>query len=578
MSKSRLTRLLACVFAIALVAAACGDSKESSSTTTVSGVTGTSPATTSKLTPVSGGTVTIGQYSREGGLDPAKLAGGGTVGGTEGAAMFDTLMRYDAPTGKYIGGTAESLTPNADLTEWTMKIRSGIKFNDGTPYDAAAVKWTLERQMVAGNSAPRSQLTGAVDAKISGTPPVITDSGITIVDPLTLKFRAKTKWAGFPYLFVGVNGLIYSKATFERLGAEKFNVNPENAGAGPFILKSYKPGEVIEMTKNPNYWGGTVYLDSLRFVFLSAGTQPTYDGIKSGTLQAGFIRDPVVYAQAVADKYGHVDMPTVAGNIINMNSGIQVTCAGAATAAVPACQGVADGTKVTTKTATQNINVRKAVVAAVDVKVMNDRVYEGKGVVNSAPFANFQWDPKVEGPKADLNEAKRLVALAKTEGWDGKIRVAGGNDSKVALDWVEAVSTQLTAAGMVVEKQNNEDTNGVVNRVLVRRDYDLATWAFGLLDESDNNYNQLLSTFNSSNPRYGYGNAEMDAAIDLLRTADTDAKRTEAYKQISLIWIRDAPAHVIAIVPQAIVHTPKMHDIVRTGSSITLYDKAWLEK
>jgi hypothetical protein len=63
-----------------------------------------------------------------------------------------------------------------------------------------------------------------------------------------------------------------------------------------------------------------------------------------------------------------------------------------------------------------------------------------------------------------------------------------------------------------------------------------------------------------------------------LRTADTDAKRTEAYKQISLIWIRDAPAHVIAIVPQAIVSTTKMHDIVRTGSSITLYGKAWLEK
>jgi peptide/nickel transport system substrate-binding protein len=575
MRKSRLTRLLACVFAIGLVAAACGDSDESSPETT--GGPGTNPTTTAKPAPVSGGVVTIGQFSREGGLDPAKLAGGGTVGGTEGAAMFDTLMQYDAPTGKYIGRTAESLTPNADLTEWTMKLKPNIKFGDGTPYDAEAVKWTLERQMLAGNSAPRSQLTGAIDAKISGTPPAITDSGITVVDPLTLKFRAKTKWAGFPYIFVGVNGMIYSKATFERLGAEKFNTNPELGGAGPFRLKSYRPGEVVELEKNPNYWGGNVYLDGLRFVFLSAGTQPTYDAIKSGTLQAGFIRDPVVYAQAKADKFGIVDMPTVAGNIINMNSGIKVTC-NATTTAVPSCAGVAAGTTVTTKTATSNIKVRKAVVAAVDVNVMNQRVYEGKAVVNSAPFANFQWDPKVEGPKADMELAKRLVTEAKAEGWDGRIRVAGGNDSKVALDWVEAVSTQLTAAGMVVEKQNNEDTNGVVNRVLVRRDYDLATWAFGLLDESDNNYNQLLSTFSSANPRYGYGSAEMDAAIDLLRTADTDAKRTEGYKRISEIWIRDAPAHVIAIVPQAIVHTTKMHDIVRTGSSITLYDKAWIEK
>jgi len=580
MRKSRLTRALVCLFAIGLIAAACGDSKEGSSTTTApTGSAGTSPTTTAGKTPVSGGIATIGQFSREGGLDPAKLAGGGTVGGTEGAAMFDVLMKYDAPTGKYIGGTAESLTPNADLTEWTMKLRPNIKFNDGTPYDAAAVKWVLERQMISGNGAPRSQLTGAIDAKLTATtPPTITDSGITVVDPLTLKFRAKTKWAGFPYIFVGVNGLMYSRATFERLGAEKFNVNPENAGAGPFKLKSYKPGEVVELEKNPNYWGGTVYLDGLKFVLISAGGQPTLDAIKTGTLQAGFIRDPVVYADAKASGLSIVDMPTVAGNIANMNSGIQVTCAGASTAAVPACAGIADGTKVTTKTATSNINVRKAVVAAVDVNVMNDRVYAGKGVVSSAPFANFQWDPKVPGPKADMTEAKRLVALAKSEGWDGKIRVAAGNDSKVGLDWADTVATQLTAAGMVVEKQTNEDTNGVVNRVLVRRDFDVATWAYGLLDESDNNYNQLVSTFSSANPRYGYGNAEMDAAIDLLRTADTDAKRTEAYKQISLIWIRDAPAHVIAIVPQAIVSTTKMHDIVRTGSSITLYGKAWLEK
>jgi peptide/nickel transport system substrate-binding protein len=231
---------------------------------------------------------------------------------------------------------------------------------------------------------------------------------------------------------------------------------------------------------------------------------------------------------------------------------------------------------VTTKTATTTRTVRLAVAHAVDPKVLNDRVYEGKAVVDSAPFANFQWDPKVEGPKADQAEARRLVALAKSEGWDGKIRVAAGNDP-VGLAWAEAVATQLQAVGMEVTKQTEEDITGVVNRVLVRRDFDLSTWAYGLLDESDNNYNQLVSTFASANPRYGYGNAEMDAAIDLLRTADTDAKRTAAYKAISEIWVRDVPAHVIAIIPQAIVHTPKMHDIVRTGSSITLYHKAWIE-
>jgi hypothetical protein len=115
-----------------------------------------------------------------------------------------------------------------------------------------------------------------------------------------------------------------------------------------------------------------------------------------------------------------------------------------------------------------------------------------------------------------------------------------------------------------------------VNQVLVLNDYDVVTWAYGLLDESDANYIQLSGTFGGK--RYGYGSPEMVAAVDLLRTADTDAKRVEAYKQISEIWVRDMPAHVTTSIMQALVHTPKLHDAQRTAASSILFDKAWLEK
>ena len=111
--------------------------------------------------------------------------------------MFDTLMRYDAPTGKYVGGTAESLTPNADLTEWTMKLRANIKFNDGTPYDAAAVKWVLERQMISGNSAPRSQLTGAVDRAAAAI-----STSLVYTNPVVLKEKRVPSEFAPPFLVV----------------------------------------------------------------------------------------------------------------------------------------------------------------------------------------------------------------------------------------------------------------------------------------------------------------------------------------------------------------------------------------
>src|SRR5205814_2885596 len=100
MRKSRLTRLLAGVLAIGLAASACGDNKSSSSSTTAASGASTTVAPATTAAPVKGGTITVGQYSRENGLDPTKLNGGGTVGGSELAALYDTLMRYNPETGK----------------------------------------------------------------------------------------------------------------------------------------------------------------------------------------------------------------------------------------------------------------------------------------------------------------------------------------------------------------------------------------------------------------------------------------------------------------------------------------------
>src|SRR5436309_2676795 len=101
MSKLRMTRAIALVLAVGLIAAACGDNKSSTPTTTVlSGSSTTQTPATTAATPVKGGVITVGQFSRENGLDPTKLNGGGTVGGSELASLYDTLMRYNPDTGK----------------------------------------------------------------------------------------------------------------------------------------------------------------------------------------------------------------------------------------------------------------------------------------------------------------------------------------------------------------------------------------------------------------------------------------------------------------------------------------------
>jgi peptide/nickel transport system substrate-binding protein len=568
MRPSTRLRLVAFVVAVTLVASACGDDKSDGGTTGAPGSSTTvapgATASATTLTPVKGGVLVMGQFSKEGGLDPAVLAGGGTVGGNENAALYDTLMRVDQSTGKYIGRTAESMTPNADFTVWTLKLKSGIKFTDGTDYNADAVKFVQDRQMKDGNASVRGQMNNFIES-------------LTVTDPLTVTYKLKIGWAGFPYLMSHVPGMIYSPTAFRKApDAKAFSTNPGDAGAGPFKLKSYKPGESIELERNPTYYGGEVYLDGLKFVLLNSSTS-TYDALKTGTLQAALLREPTLYAQAKKDGFGVVDIPQVGGNLMIMNSGIDITCAGTATAGVPACNGQPDGTKVQTKTPTRDINVRKAIAFAIDPKVVVDRAYQGVGIPDTSPFSNFVYDPKITPQKYDQAEARRLVGVAKAAGWDGKIRLIGGNDP-TNVSWTQSVTPQLQAVGIDVQASNDTDVNGVVAKVLTQRDFDLANWGLGLSDESDGNYTQLLGSLGCAAKRYGYCSAEMDAGIEALRVADTDAKKIAAYKTISEIWIRDAPALVITYIPQAVIHSAKVHGIVRTAQAVTLYDKAWMSK
>ena len=81
----------------------------------------------------------MGMYSETAGLDPVVSNGGGTTGQTELTAIYDTLMRYNPEKKVFEPQLAESLTANADSTEWTLKLRANTKFTDNTDLNAEAV-------------------------------------------------------------------------------------------------------------------------------------------------------------------------------------------------------------------------------------------------------------------------------------------------------------------------------------------------------------------------------------------------------------------------------------------------------
>ena len=131
---------------------------------------------------------------------------------------------------------------------------------------------------------------------------------------------------------------------------------------------------------------------------------------------------------------------------------------------------------------------------------------------------------------------------------------------------------------MQVTVDTSTDTQGVVAKVLVQRDWDIATWALGWLDEHDVNYLQLIGSFNTQNPRYGATSPQLEAAIDKLRTAETQDDRVEAYGEVTEAWFDVMPAHVISVIPQAMLYNQDVHGLMRSGASITLFHEAWYEQ
>lgn len=560
-------RALAGLAAIVLVASACGGDDAGSDTgTTADAATATSTAATDSTgagnttaapagEPQDGGVVTIGQYSASPGLDPAKSPTTGATGAMVLAPIYDTLMRFDPDTGTYVGQTAESLEPNDDASVWTLTLKPGITFEDGNPYDAEAVQWTLQREMAEGNSSVRGTLNSLI-------------SDITVVDELTVQLTLTRGWFGLPYLFTGVPGMIYSRAAVESAG-EDFNVKASGAGAGPFRVKDYKPGESLELERNPDYYGGEVHLDGLKFVLITGGAA-TYEAIKSDELQGGFFIDPVVLQQSESDGFQSITALALANTSLNMNPGTNPECSG--NEVVDACRaGTADVPP------TADIRVRQAVAAAIDGSIVNDRVYQGAVDPSSAPFAGMPGGPDTPGPKFDIAEAERLVQAAKADGWDGKVRVMA-NNSPAGLDFLQAITAQLQLVGMDPVSETTLDQAAVIDRVLVKKDWDIVQWGYGLLEDADSLYPQLTVSFNSTTRLYNWGSPDMDAAIDQLRVAPTAEAKRDALAQITEVWNAGLPALVVTAVPQAFIFSPKLHDVVRSGYVIPLFGTAWLEQ
>lgn len=165
--------------------------------------------------------------------------------------IFNTLVGL-TPDFSIVPELAERWEMDTAGNRLTLHLRGGVKFHDGTDFDAAAVKWNLDHRMDEATKSPsRAQL---IESIVS----------IDVKDPRTVVVNLKGPSPNLLGMLAQREGFMASPTAARKAG-EGFGTNP--VGSGPFVFKEWEPGNRIVVEKNPNYWEkGKPYLDRIVFI------------------------------------------------------------------------------------------------------------------------------------------------------------------------------------------------------------------------------------------------------------------------------------------------------------------------
>ena len=500
-------RFAAAALLTALIAA-CGGNDPNASTTTQPGVTtGESTATTEapvltnaptttnpEVKPVSGGSLTVGIDDDPTGFNPTAdpwAAGGHNVA----RAIFDTLAAYDSG-GKVVPYLAESITANADATVWTIKVRSGVTFHDGTPFDAAAVKANFD----ANKNSPQygSQLALLTETKV--------------VDPLTVDLVMSQAWATFPNVLTGdVGSQIGYMAAPSMLASPDGGLKP--IGTGPFKFVEWVQDDYLKVARNDSYWQTPAYLDEITFKPIpdSDARKTAFDAGDIDLYSTGSSNEITEY-QAKPDEFSVTIGAPGEPDMVMFN---------------------------TKKAPLDDVRVRRALVMATDLNRIFD-LLEAKGVkrITSGPYADDSfWFTKSDYPSYDPAGAKALIDEYVAETGNPVEFEFAGNQIPIVVSIQELYQSMWAEAGAtanIVSRAQSENIAAVIGG-----EYQVAMWGGIGGGDPDSDYNDFHSGtgLNFS----GFSTPEMDAALDAGRALTDPDARKEQYAIVQKVLGENVP-------------------------------------
>ncbi len=438
-------------------------------------------------------------------LDPLKMMSAPAA--TIAEHMVENLIYLDVD-GTLQPALAESWEPTEDGMSWILKLREGVEFHDGTPFNAEAVKFNLDRFMGVedpDNAAVFAFLLGEV-------------SEVEVVDEYTVEIHLNDVFAPIAshlsHSFIGM----HSPASLEALDAGAFVEEP--VGTGPFKFAGWDRGNQIVMERNDDYWGNVPKLSSVTFKFVpEAGSRVIM--LETGEAHAIMAVPPtdIDRLDGVAD-IDVVHQTSVRVIYLGFNLEREIF---------------------------QDARVRQALNHAVNKDALINTIFSGVGEPSSAPIVPAIFGYTAVGPyEYDPDKAKELLADAGyADGFDVEMFHPTGRYPQDATV-TEAVQAMLREVG-VNASLTTYDWGTYLDTVIVppedaEHDIYMLGWGTVTLDADYGLYALYHSTqWPPRNNVSYYANDDVDALLDEARVTADRSVREDLYQQaIEIIW-DDAP-------------------------------------
>jgi peptide/nickel transport system substrate-binding protein len=441
----------------------------------------------------SGGTMTVALAEDPDKLDPTL---GRSLVGREVFANFCQKL-YDINQNLQIVPQLAAALPqtSADGKTVTIKIRSGVKFNDGTTMDAAAVKTTLDRDKHLSGSARATEIK-----------PV---TSVSVVDPTTVALHLSKPFAPLTAALADRAGMIMSPAQLAKLGA---NFSTDPICVGPFSFQSRVTGSEIVLTKAPDYYDAAkVKLDKIVFKIITDGNVRLAN-LKSGDVNVAERLAPTDVAQIRSDANLRLITATSIGY-----QGITINVGNA--------NGITKPVGAINTALGRSPQLRQAFADTLDRNVINKVVFAGEYLPTCSPIPDaspFNTHQPCPGP--DVAAAKKLVAASGVP-TPIPVQMTIGTAPE-QLRFGQVVQTLAKQAGFDVQLKPTEFASSLDQTDAGKFDTFQIGWS-GRVDPDGDIYN-FMHTGGTLNIA-GLSDPAIDQPLDAARTSSDQATRAKDY-------------------------------------------------